>query len=86
MRNLLLKHLLRQPRIEPMPPSPQREDAFKYWQKRTMFGMMFGYATFYLVRKNISMALPGMEEELGYSNLELGLLLTGTSLVVKKHY
>jgi phosphoglycerate transporter family protein len=81
LRDLLLKHLIRQPRVAPMSPSPQREDAFKYWQKRTMFGMMFGYATFYLVRKNISMALPGMEEELGYSNLELGLLLTGTSLV-----
>lgn len=46
-----------------------------------MFGMMAGYACFYLVRKNISMALPGMSEELNYSNVQLGLLLTGTSLV-----
>lgn len=81
MSKRLLKHLKKQARVTPDERSPEQITRFKYWQKRTMFGMMFGYATFYLVRKNISMALPGMEEELGYSNLELGLLLTGTSLV-----
>ena len=77
----ILKHLKKQSRVPTLPASEERDRSFKHWQKRTMFGMMFGYATFYLVRKNISMALPGMEAELGYTNLELGLLLTGTSLV-----
>ena len=73
--------LKKQDPIDQKPSGLEREAEFRFWQKRTMFGMMFGYATFYLVRKNISMALPGMEAELGYSNLELGLILTGTSLV-----
>ena len=77
----VMQHLRKQERIEAKPDSDAQRALFKHWQKRTMFGMMFGYATFYLVRKNISMALPGMEAELGYTNLELGLLLTGTSLV-----
>ena len=73
--------LSKQEPLPTIPASEQRTTDFQRWQKRTMFGMMFGYASFYLVRKNISMALPGMEAELGYSNLELGLLLTGTSMV-----
>lgn len=34
----------------------------------------FGYMVFYLCRKNISAALPAMGTDLGYSNLELGIL------------
>ena len=41
---------------------------------------MGGYALFYFVRKNLSMALPGIEAELGYSKVDLGLLLTSASL------
>jgi len=37
---------------------------------------MLGYATFYLVRQNFSMALPGLGAELGYSKTELGWILT----------
>ena len=77
----VMQHLKKQDRVPAKRDSAKQKALFKHWQKRTMFGMMFGYATFYLVRKNISMALPGMEAELGYTNLELGLLLTGTSLV-----
>ena len=68
------------PSKTPYPPETVERD-FKRWQVRVMAGMMGGYALFYFVRKNISMALPGMEEELGYTNTELGLLLTGTSLM-----
>lgn len=76
-----LRHLKAQPRLPLKPSSDARDAEFKRWQWRVMLGMMFGYASFYLVRKNISMALPGMGEELGYSNTQLGWLLTGTSLV-----
>lgn len=79
--SLEMVNLKARPKIAPLPKGLERDRAFRYWQKRVMFGMMVGYACFYLVRKNISMALPGMGEELGYSNAQLGLLLTGTSLV-----
>jgi OPA family glycerol-3-phosphate transporter-like MFS transporter/OPA family sugar phosphate sensor protein UhpC-like MFS transporter len=37
---------------------------------------MIGYALFYFVRKNISIAMPVMESELGISKADLGLFLT----------
>jgi OPA family glycerol-3-phosphate transporter-like MFS transporter/OPA family sugar phosphate sensor protein UhpC-like MFS transporter len=37
---------------------------------------MFGYIFFYFIRKNISMAMPLMESDLGISKQELGLFLT----------
>ena len=55
--------------------------SFRGWQVRVMLGMMGGYALFYFVRKNISMAIPGIEEELGYNKTEIGLFLTGFSIV-----
>lgn len=31
---------------------------FKYWQMRTIIATMVGYALFYFVRKNFSLAMP----------------------------
>ncbi len=49
---------------------------FRYWQTRTLIAAMFGYAAFYFVRKNLSLAMPGMQEDLGISKADLGLFLT----------
>lgn len=55
---------------------PEVRSRFKYWQMRTIFATMIGYALFYFVRKNFSMAMPGIEAELGVSKTSLGLFLT----------
>jgi OPA family glycerol-3-phosphate transporter-like MFS transporter/OPA family sugar phosphate sensor protein UhpC-like MFS transporter len=49
---------------------------FRYWQWRTLAGAMFGYAAFYFVRKNLSIAMPAMEADLHISKADLGLFLT----------
>lgn len=49
---------------------------FKYWQLRTILGTMMGYAMYYFVRKNLSIAMPAMETELGIGKKELGAFLT----------
>src|SRR5215218_9866533 len=49
---------------------------FRYWQYRTLVGTMFGYAAFYFVRKNLSVAMPSMETDLGIHKSDLGLFLT----------
>jgi OPA family glycerol-3-phosphate transporter-like MFS transporter/OPA family sugar phosphate sensor protein UhpC-like MFS transporter len=51
---------------------------FKYWQIRTIIGTMVGYAAFYFVRKNLSIAIPAILDDpgLGFSKAELGLILT----------
>ena len=79
--NALFKALKEQPPLDSPYPSDHPEKDFKRWQYRIMVGMMGGYALFYFVRKNLSMALKGMEEDLGYSNTELGVILTVASLV-----
>ncbi len=81
MFSFLKKHLLAQePAQNPYPTQNLHQD-FYQWQVRVMFGLMWGYALFYLVRKNFSMAMPGIESEYGFSNTELGWFLTTHSLL-----
>ena len=49
---------------------------FSYWQNRTLVAAMVGYIGFYFVRKNMSIAMPAMEADLGVSKPELGIFLT----------
>jgi len=56
---------------------------FVYWQWRTIFATMIGYAFFYFVRKNFSIAIatPEMGQELGWNNKQIGLIMTSFSLL-----
>lgn len=59
---------------------PERTDAkvdSDYWSKRlqVFIGIFIGYAGFYLVRKNFSMAIPEMAP-LGFEKGELGIVLS----------
>ncbi|HEX2101107.1 MAG TPA: MFS transporter [Candidatus Synoicihabitans sp.] len=49
---------------------------FRYWQRRTLIASMVGYAGFYFVRKNLSVAMPAMQQDLGITKSDLGLFLT----------
>jgi len=48
----------------------------RYWERRMMVATIVGYAFFYFVRKNLSIAMPVMEKTLGVSKVDLGLILT----------
>lgn len=48
---------------------------------RTIFATMIGYALFYFVRKNFSLAMPGIEAEMGISKTQLGIFLTLNGLI-----
>src|SRR5438445_679043 len=48
----------------------------RYWQKRVLLTSIIGYATFYFVRKNLSIAMPVMQSSLGFKKTQLGLFLT----------
>ena len=56
--------------------TPEQTKRFKYWQTRTIVATMIGYALFYFVRKNFSLAMPGLEADLGISKTSLGIFLT----------
>ena len=49
---------------------------YRKWEWRTLIVLMVGYALFYFVRKNFSIAMPALEEELGISKTRLGIFLT----------
>lgn len=48
----------------------------RHWRIRVLYSLMIGYALFYFCRKNISIALPAIGEDLGYTNMQLGLFAT----------
>src|SRR5688500_9320645 len=50
----------------------------EYWrgQIRALLWAAVGYAMFYFVRKNLSIAMPVMGKELGIGKSQLGLFLT----------
>jgi sugar phosphate permease len=60
---------------------PSIASRFRYWQNRTLIATMFGYAAYYLVRKNLSLAMPSMESDLGIGKVQLGAFLTAHGLL-----
>ena len=61
--------------------TPEQHKRFKHWQMRTILATMVGYALFYFVRKNFSLAMPGLEADLGISKVSLGIFLTLNGVV-----
>lgn len=60
-----------------VPVTMSREQIAKTYKKGRIdiFSSIFlGYTIFYLTRKNISVALPVLSDDLGFSNVELGIL------------
>src|SRR5712671_5477033 len=49
---------------------------YRFWQKRVLLTSIIGYASFYFVRKNLSIAMPVMQTSLGFKKTQLGLFLT----------
>ena len=56
--------------------TPENEKKFKSAQWRFIFCSMIAYAFFYVTRKNLSMAQPGMLEEKVISTYALGTIMT----------
>ena len=54
----------------------QTTKSLKYWQWRTIIVTMIGYAMFYLVRKNFSFSMPGLQADFGITKTQLGIFLT----------
>ena len=54
---------------------------YRYWEWRTILVLFIGYGLFYFVRKNLSVAIPAMEAELGISKVQLGIFLTLHSII-----
>jgi OPA family glycerol-3-phosphate transporter-like MFS transporter/OPA family sugar phosphate sensor protein UhpC-like MFS transporter len=61
---------------------PDRIDAaYRFWRADILLSTIVGYALFYFVRKNLSVAMPVMEDQLGITKSSLGLFLTLHGLI-----
>ena len=65
---------LQQPAHKPLRPAAEVDSNYKRLRLQVFLGAFIGYAGFYLVRKNLSMAIPSMAD-LGFDKSELGLVL-----------
>jgi OPA family sugar phosphate sensor protein UhpC-like MFS transporter len=66
------------PIAEPIQDSDKVASMYKHWRIRIFYSCFIGYTIFYLCKKNIAVALPGIMNEFNYTATELGLL--GSSL------
>ena len=53
---------------------PEVDSIYKKKRLQVFLGIFIGYAGFYIVRKNFSMAIPGLEA-LGFTTEELAIVL-----------
>lgn len=51
------------------------------WRLSTFWVMLLGYVGYYLVRGNLSVALPLLSQELNYTNTDLAIILTVSELM-----
>lgn len=59
----------------------QIHERYAYWRVRLMYTLIVGYAAFYLVRQNFSIAVPEMMKEFGYDKTQIGWIFTAFSII-----
>ncbi|HEY1662961.1 MAG TPA: MFS transporter [Verrucomicrobiae bacterium] len=64
------------PAITPLTDPGEIAAKYRIWQIRVLIFSLLGYATFYFVRLNLSVAMPFMGQQLGITKEQLGLFLT----------
>ncbi len=70
---------LKPPRHRPQKPESQVDSSYTRLRWQVYIGIFVGYAGYYLVRKNFSLAMPHLIEE-GYSRTEMGFALSGVAI------
>jgi len=64
---------------KPLLPVAEIDPAYKRLRLQVFMGIFLGYAGYYLVRKNFSMAMPDLIER-GFTKTQLGFALSGVSI------
>ncbi|WKS96144.1 glycerol-3-phosphate transporter [Riemerella columbina] len=74
-----MKSFLSPPKHIPLLPKEQIDRVYKSKRLQVFIGIFVGYAGYYLVRKNFSLAMPHLEET-GFSKASLGLALSANAI------
>ena len=72
----IFKPAVHQPRL----PDKHIDQEYKSLRWQVFLGIFIGYAGYYLVRKNFSLAMPFLIEEQGFTKGQLGLALSAVSI------
>lgn len=74
--------------FKPDPPAPQKiteptevAQTYKSYQRQVLTASIIGYATFYMVRKNLGITMPEIEKQLGVTKVQLGGFLTAHGII-----
>ena len=67
-----LQHLYRIPKTSNAEPV----DNYPYWRFRMFYSIYLGYMVFYFTRKSLTIASPDLISELGFTTIQIGLLIT----------
>ncbi|MDR0590246.1 MAG: MFS transporter [Puniceicoccales bacterium] len=54
---------------------------YRYWRSRIFYSLFLGYAAFYLVRQNLTVAAPEMLKEFGYTKSQIGWIFALFSII-----
>jgi OPA family glycerol-3-phosphate transporter-like MFS transporter len=65
---------------QPLLPAEKIEKEYKQLRWQIFLGIFIGYAGYYLVRKNFTLAMPFLIEEQGFSKGQLGIALSAVSI------
>ena len=65
---------------QPLIEQDKIDSTYKRYRWQIFISIFVGYAAYYLVRKNFSLAMPFLIEEYGYSKGELGIALSAVSI------
>lgn len=61
-------------------PTSDQRILLERWRTSTFWVMLVGYIGYYIGRANLPIALPLLNQEFGYTNTDLGLILTASEL------
>ncbi len=65
---------------KPMLPENEIDKEYRKLRTQTFLGIFIGYAGYYLVRKNFSIVMPALHEQMGYDMSDLGWALSAVSI------
>ena len=82
-----LAQFFKEPPVKETIQDPEKvKSMYSHWRLRIFYACFIGYTIFYLCKKNIAVALPGIMDEFGYSATELGLLGSSLYLTCKRRF
>src|SRR5574344_3159324 len=78
-----LGEFYKEPPIKDPVQAEQVNSMYKHWRLRIFYACFIGYTVFYLCKKNIAVALPGLGHEFGYTNTHLSLIRSSPYLTYR---